>query len=523
MDPMVVDLLYGIASVLLGAAGTWWLCWRYFSCQASRQGNAKARRAGEVLIRLRDLAMRVAVDVDEHSSQVAEINDKLTSTHGGEPALIVDVVAELFQANQQIQERLTSTENKLREQAEQIQINAVEARTDSLTLLANRRAFDDELARRIAEFDRHGRPFSLLMADVDRFKEVNDAHGHQTGDEVLRGMARLLRRKMREMDLVARYGGEEFAILLPGTNLHAACEAASRAGEAIEKCHFHHDAKDFRVTVSFGVAEVLRNEDGEMLVTRADKALYAAKENGRNCAYRHDGENVHRIVGNKDRAAAESMTRQQSGPAPCESDKDEKAGAPPHGGAAEAEPDLPRAVELDAVSGLACRTTFCQQVRTRMAEWKRGGPTFSVILIEVNQCAQGEEHCGQRAHQAAMLATSEFLAAVVREMDIVGHYAPGCFALLLPTAALADAIRTAERLRAGFSEHSFSAQDGQPRLTLSVGVIQVTEKDDSISLLKRAEAALDAADRGGGNRVYYHDGRRSAPITAMLETMDYLA
>ncbi len=122
-----------------------------------------------------------------------------------------------------------------------------------------------------------------------------------------------------------------------------------------------------------------------------------------------------------------------------------------------------------------------------------------------------------------MLATSEFLAAAVREMDIVGHYAPGCFALLLPTAGLADAIRAAERLREGFSEHSFSAQGEQPRLTLSVGVVQVTEKDDSISLLKRAEAALDAADRGGGNRAYYHDGRRCAPITAMLETMDYLA
>ena len=108
-------------------------------------------------------------------------------------------------------------------------------------------------------------------------------------------------------------------------------------------------------------------------------------------------------------------------------------------------------------------------------------------------------------------------------MDIVGHYAPGCFALLLPTAGLADAIRVAERLREGFAQYSSSAQGEQPRLTLSVGVVQVTEKDDSISLLKRAEAALDAADRRGGNRAYYHDGERCAPITAMLETMDYLA
>ena len=105
------------------------------------------------------------------------------------------------------------------------------------------------------------------------------------------------------MDLVARYGGEEFAVMLPGTNLDDACKAAMRAGEAIEKCQFRHDGKELRVTVSFGVAEVLGNEDGAMLVARADKALYAAKEGGRNCAYRHDGETVDRVVGNKERAA----------------------------------------------------------------------------------------------------------------------------------------------------------------------------------------------------------------------------
>ena len=210
------------------------------------QSNAEARHAAEVLARLQELATRVAVDVDEHSSQVEEINDKLTSAESHEPTMIVDVVAKLIQTNQHMQEKLPSTEDKLREQAQEIQTHAAEARTDALTLLANRRAFDDELARRIAEFRRHRRGFSLIMADVDRFKKFNDTHGHQTGDEVLRGVARLLRRKMREMDLVARYGGEEFAIILPGTNLDDASKAALRACEAIEKSQFRHDEKELR-------------------------------------------------------------------------------------------------------------------------------------------------------------------------------------------------------------------------------------------------------------------------------------
>ena len=100
---------------------------------------------------------------------------------------------------------------------------------------------------------------------------------------------------------------------------------------------------------------------------------------------------------------------------------------------------------------------------------------------------------------------------MIREMDALGHYAPGCFALMLPAAAITEAIRVAERLREGFSQYPSPSDKARcRRLTLSVGVVQVMENDDSISVLKRAETALDAADRRGGNRAYYHDGERWA-------------
>jgi diguanylate cyclase (GGDEF)-like protein len=450
---------------------------------------------------------------------------------------------------------------------------------DALTQLANRRALDDELARRIAESRRHGRTFSLIVANVDWFKKFNDKHGQQAGDEVLRSVAQLLRRKMREMDLVARYGGEEFAIMLPGTDLYDASKAAMRAREAIEKCQFRHIEKEARVTVSLGVAEVLGNEDGAMLVARADKALYAAKEGGRNCAYRHDGEAVDRVVGDEQRVVAESKGQQPSGPAPSRLARMGRVGEPADAVATEPNPGLPSGVEpnsiaqfwgayrdfseclapvcgswdsvstalvpamehhdpqasvshsleespkivhgqLDAITGLPCRTTFCQQIGNWTAEWKRGGPTFSVILIVVDQYERDGEDCGQRTSEAATLATRWFLVASVREMDILGSYAPGCFALLLPATGLVDAVQVAERLRDEFSQYVHSAHGAQPRLTLSVGAAQVMENDDTISLLERAEAALDAANRRGGNRAYYHDGERCGPI---LETMDCLA
>jgi diguanylate cyclase len=519
MNFVVVEVLFGSATAIAGAVAGWWLCWSHFRGKTFAQSSAAGRHAADVLARLHELATRVAVAVDEHSSQVEEISDTLTSTGDHEPAMIVDVVARLIQTNQHMQEKLASTEDKLRDQAQQIQVHAAEARTDALTLLANRRAFDDELGRRIAEFRRQRRPFCLIMADVDRFKKVNDTHGHLAGDEVLRGVARLIRRKMREMDLVARYGGEEFAVILPGTNLDDASKATLRACAAIEKFPFRHAEKELRVTVSFGVAEVLDEEEGAMLVARADKALYAAKEGGRNCAYRHDRDGIHRIAANQDCVlpAATVVPRSQAKPGEPETDK--IAGIAPNA----AQPALAVPVEFSAVGELPCRSTFCQQVRSRTAEWKRGGPTFSVVLLEVNQYDCGGAAQGRQTREFAMGVASRFFAATIREMDTVGHYAPGCFALLLPTAGLADAIRVAERLREGFSQCSLAAQGEPARLTLSVGVVQVGEKDDSISLLKRAEAALDAADRRGGDRAYYHDGERCAPITAMLETMDYLA
>jgi diguanylate cyclase len=523
MHLIIVDLLYGLTTAFLGAAVAWFLCWSHFHRQARREDSVQGRHAAEVLTRLQELATRVAIDVDEHSTQMGEINDRLTAPGQHDPAVIVDVVARLIQTNQQMQQKLVTTEDRLRDQAQQIQFHVAEARTDALTLLANRRAFDDELARRIAEFRRHRRTFSLIMVDVDRFKTFNDTHGHQTGDEVLRGVAKLLRRKMREMELVARFGGEEFAIVLPGTNLGDASRAALRAGEAIAKNSFRFEEKELRVTVSLGVAEVRGEEDGALLIARADKALYAAKEGGRNCAYRHDGETVARVAGNQVSPVADRKAP-PAGEAPqCNREKIAKAGSAPKTRLSEPESTLPRAVDLDAASDLPSRTTFCQQVRNRAAEWKRGGPTFSMVLMEVDHFEQGGADAGQRNRNAATLAATQFLTATIREMDTVGHYAPGCFALLLPTAGLVDAIRVAERLRQGFSEFSQPTQCQNPALTLSVGVVQIMEKDDSISLLMRAEAALDAADRRGGNRAYYHDGERCVPITAMLETMDYLA
>ena len=154
-----------------------------------------------------------------------------------------------------------------------VQALSRDANTDALTGVANRRAFDLELARQVQS----GTPFVLLMFDIDHFKRFNDDFGHQAGDEILREVGRLLRAEVRPRDFVARYGGEEFAILLPGGD----AARAGQVGVRILGAFRAHDWPHRAVTVSVGAAVATAEDTPEMLVQRADAALYRSKETGR--------------------------------------------------------------------------------------------------------------------------------------------------------------------------------------------------------------------------------------------------
>ena len=170
--------------------------------------------------------------------------------------------------------------------------SAVEARTDVLTGLRNRRACHEELGRQFAQRQRQGVHFSLIMIDIDQFKAFNDAHGHLAGDRALQSVAQTLSGTLREMDFVFRYGGDEFAVLCPGSNLHEAAAGAERVREAIAAQPVSLKNGEGRVTISLGVAEVAPTEVAEGLIQRADEALYAAKRAGRNRVHRHNGDDI---------------------------------------------------------------------------------------------------------------------------------------------------------------------------------------------------------------------------------------
>jgi diguanylate cyclase (GGDEF)-like protein len=155
---------------------------------------------------------------------------------------------------------------------------------DALTSLANRRALETYGPRLIAQSHEAGRPASVILCDIDHFKQINDIHGHPAGDTVLQKTANALSSQVRKSDLVARYGGEEFIIILPGSPLAPALRLAERMRAAVEEETVKHEDLELRRTASFGVATAFPEEPLSLpeLVKRADANLYRAKRDGRN-------------------------------------------------------------------------------------------------------------------------------------------------------------------------------------------------------------------------------------------------
>ncbi|UTH74660.1 sensor domain-containing diguanylate cyclase [Chromobacterium sp. IIBBL 290-4] len=190
-------------------------------------------------------------------------------------AKIVCVLSEI-NALKRLQKDLTEAHATLAFKNRELEISA---KTDRLTSLYNRYHLDQALQTEYQRFRRYGKPFAMLLADCDHFKEVNDTFGHQTGDIVLIELARLLQANLRATDTLGRWGGEEFLAILPETGL---ANAAQLADKLRDKIASHDFPVVGRKTASFGVAEARPGEDIKELIARVDQALYLAKNQGRN-------------------------------------------------------------------------------------------------------------------------------------------------------------------------------------------------------------------------------------------------
>ena len=257
--------------------------------------NDEIRDAGDQLTRELENVSK-AIETAQRSSEaysqtLAGASKELTEDAG--PPQLKKMVEKLTAATRRVhdengalQQRLaesTQEVGRLREHLEQVRRDAM---TDGLTNLANRKAFDEKLAKACAEADASGKTVTLAVVDIDHFKRFNDTWGHQTGDQVLRYVASVIGRVGEEPRLAARYGGEEFALLFPGEpigKIHGLLDVVREeiASRTLKRRSTNQDLG--AVTISVGLAERFGGEPGASLVERADAALYASKRSGRNC------------------------------------------------------------------------------------------------------------------------------------------------------------------------------------------------------------------------------------------------
>jgi diguanylate cyclase len=308
MPAIVFELLFALFTAVCGLAGGWYVRGLILRRLPDPPEPAERARTPEVaessddrkttreaLTRLQEMAVKMAADVGQHNTRVQEINAELSSTDVQTPENVVAAVAKVLEANERMQQQLSQAEQRLNEQARQIESHVAEARTDALTGVSNRRAFDDQMQRCLEDKKNRYQSFCVMMIDIDFFKKFNDTHGHLAGDHVLKCVAAALNQSVGKLETVARYGGEEFAVVFRQSNLAASLPTAERARAAIAAAKINFDGKELQVTASAGLAEMQAGESIEALIKRADAALYDSKKAGRNCGHWHDGAKSHPI------------------------------------------------------------------------------------------------------------------------------------------------------------------------------------------------------------------------------------
>jgi diguanylate cyclase len=453
-----------------------------------KQAANHRQAAKELLLQVHTLTSKVSSQVGEHNLRVQAINEQLTSGEMQDIQAIGNAITRLVEANAWMQQQLDVAESKLESQARLIESHVNEARTDALTGIANRRAFDEEMDRCLDLLRIERVPACVMMLDVDYFKKFNDAHGHKLGDEVLRHVARALRQAAGESGLVCRYGGEEFAIIFPNTRAADAIPLAERCRTAIGETKIASEVGMLNVTASAGLAEFAARDTMETVLERADEALYASKRAGRDCGFQHNGQDFVPFMqawSEPNGQASASAAQQESAPNPA------------------AGPAM-----LDTITGLSTRDTLRDDMHRRLAALQRDSQPFSLMVIQVDRLQHWYETGGDDARAVALRTVAVALRGITRDMDHPGRFEEDSFAVVLHNALLDTATEVAQRLQHSLQQARPKLAGEPTQITLSIGLCEAMPGDDAARLFLRAQAAQNTSANLGHGQIATHDGKR---------------
>jgi diguanylate cyclase len=231
-----------------------------------------------------------AGSASSYTESLADMSEKIGNSKDREGLRaivesLVHTAKEMEVSNQKLEERLNASKQEINDLQVNLEVVRNESLTDPLTQLANRKFFDTTLDEAIADARAKNEALSLIMTDIDHFKNFNDSFGHLTGDQVLRLVAMSVKQNVKGQDTAARYGGEEFVVILPNTVLRSAIVVADHIRRAVMTKELMKRSTGEhlgRVTISIGVATLHKNDTAQTLIERTDGCLYTAKRHGRN-------------------------------------------------------------------------------------------------------------------------------------------------------------------------------------------------------------------------------------------------
>ncbi|TWU59080.1 putative diguanylate cyclase YdaM [Rubripirellula tenax] len=429
--------------------------------------ETRREQISEVADQLRAYARTMAADVDAHQTTVQAVNSQLTSDQTDSPEAVFRAITQLIEANELMQSQLHSAQDRIHEQAMQIESAERRAETDALTRVPNRGAFDKHLASQHAKG--HANAGTLALLDVDHFKKFNDVYGHRAGDEVLRVVAGILHSRLDKYGIVARFGGEEFAAVLDGCPVDRAKELVDAARVAIGEREIVFEEKRLRVTVSAGVAQLSAGEAAEGWLQRADDGLYRSKEAGRDCGHWMDGTTPIKITPAKSTASNEKS--------------DSASDAAATGTAVTAiEAAKPKAKTFANLPGRSELNENFSEVRDRTQS------TVSMFVMAIR--------CNTESTANNMRSLMQIIRATLRSVDRLGCDDESTFLVFMPSVDEETAqnrsvqiCRSASAIGIGKSELAMNP--------ISIGVSQVRASEEFDDVVDRCVAlAIEAKEEG---------------------------
>ncbi|PIE61400.1 MAG: GGDEF domain-containing protein [Desulfobacterales bacterium] len=244
----------------------------------------------------KSIIFEVSKQIDDSGSRIADSGDRIkilsSQMDPAQPKTIEEVsqsilseTHSILKENHSLKQDMDATINEIDALKRELEGVRQAAKTDTLTGLLNRRGFDEAFIQASREAQENNTPLTIVLCDIDHFKQVNDTHGHLIGDNVLKMLAKLLHDHIKGKDIAARFGGEEFILILPDTDIPGGVALAEQMRKSLQKKRWRSKTTGETIgpiTISLGIALYRPKEDVEALVQRADDALYVAKNNGRN-------------------------------------------------------------------------------------------------------------------------------------------------------------------------------------------------------------------------------------------------